>query len=663
MWLLGAWAPALAVSPPTYGDLSGLVGVLIGAAALAAALRWMVRRSWMSLALVAGALALGAALTVPRVGRAPIGIAWLLVALGHAALVAWRSPIGSPRRPTDQAWLGVPFVIAAAVVWQATTSLIATLALIMAGFGVVEWCSRAPAVAEAIDQRVNAVSAGMRRRLFGSMGVTSVVRYAGAQRRDLGRWIRTPKTSRDRWFVGALGTGFALRAVWVAAMSESHAEFYSEWNFMFARQFASGQMPSYGGIPTAYWPPGYGATIAPLQWLSNRWPWLEMHMAASGLNVIMGTVTIGLVGALAARWFGPTARNIAAWIMALAVGHIYATSAGVGETLATMVFVLVVLASTVIVDRAPASGAAPFVVVGLLIGYISLVKDFGPVLVLVPALVIRARRFSWKGALRPVVASVLGALVLLGPWTVRNGVQVGVWRPTSTVSSDTLCYARWKLDWTRFEAEGVDSVSREVIEDCNRNSPVDNPDVDDPYALTPDKFRYDHPDEPKWVSYQTREFLEFLADEPLYLFKVAPLRIYETVGNDANGGLSLANESGEVKIAGPLAMKVYGDAANAWYYAVLTLALVALARLRKVRAAIPLWAMTVFLALYTIPGPRALSRHFFIAYPFLTIMASAAIVVLGGGSIAVRGAGSVSSPANEDAQPADDRTSKHESGA
>ena len=91
----------------------------------------------------------------------------------------------------------------------------------------------------------------------------------------------------------------------------------------------------------------------------------------------------------------------------------------------------------------------------------------------------------------------------------------------------------------------------------------------------------------------------------------------------------LASQSGESSIAGPLAMEVLRDAANAWYFGVVGLVLVGLVRLRSVRRAIPLWAITVFLAVYTIPGPRALSRHYFIAYPFLAVMAAATIAAIG----------------------------------
>jgi hypothetical protein len=78
-------------------------------------------------------------------------------------------------------------------------------------------------------------------------------------------------------------------------------------------------------------------------------------------------------------------------------------------------------------------------------------------------------------------------------------------------------------------------------------------------------------------------------------------------------------------------MKVYLDAAYAWYYPALALFLLGLLRLRSVRRAIPFWFLAGVLAVYTIPGPRALSRHYLIAHAFIAAAAAASVAAMGSG--------------------------------
>lgn len=637
-WGLGTWPAASAVWPPVLApDHRSSLGLALGGALWAVALK--LRPLWGAtgaLTLIAAAV-VGAAATVPTVGRAPILVTWVLVTVAFAALVEWRPTPGWPQRSGAQAWFALPFVLAACITWRATSSLPPTLALAFVGLAVVEWTGRRSSRADALGDRCASAArlvvdrcSSSGRRAASATGVATVGRYLHGRWQWWRTWLATPVTRRDGWLLAAIVTGFLLRSVWALTMTTTTVEWYAQWNLRFAEQFAAFQTPSYYGVKTAYWPVGYGATLAPLQWLSDRTSWFGIHAAASMLNVVVATVTIGLVAALARTWFGARARNPAAWLMAIAPGHIYATSATVSETLATAVAVLVTLAISILVKHLGRRREfAPLFVVGLGIGYAALLKDFGIFLLLVPALALRATNRSWRGAARATGAAALGAAVLLVPWGIRNAVQVGVWTPLSTVTADSLCYTTYEVDWLQFiAAGGAESMSREMLEDCNRNSPLDNPAASDVAAAPVDRFRSEGPDEAKWYRSEVSEFLSWVVQNPTYLPTIAPLRLYTTVGNDAEGGLTLAAQSGEVELAGPLAMSVFRDAANGWYYVVAGLTLLALLRLPVVRAAIPLWAIPLFLALYPILGPRALSRHFFIAYPFLVVMAAAAVAAI-----------------------------------
>lgn len=637
-WALGTWPAASAVWPPVLApDPWPSLGLALGGALWALALR--MRPLWGApgaVALLAAAV-VGAAATVPMVGRAPILVTWVLVTVAFAALVEWRPTPGWPQRTMAQAWFALPFVLAACIAWRATLSAPPTLALAFLGFAVVEWTARRSSQADALGDRCasaarlvldRCTSAGQ--RAASATGFATVGRYLRRRWHGWRAWLVTDVTQRDVWLIAALVTGFVLRAAWALTMTTTTVEWYAHWNLRFAEQFAAFETPSYYGVKTAYWPVGYGATLAPFQWLADRTSWFGIHAAASILNVVVATITIGLVAALAATWFGARARNPAAWLMAIAPGHIYATSATVSETLATAVAVLVTLAISILVKHLGRRREfAPLFVVGLGIGYATLLKDFGIFLLLVPALALRATNKSWRGAVRATAAVAVGAAVLLVPWGIRNAVQVGVWTPLSTVTADSLCYTTYEVDWLQFiAAGGAESMSREMLEDCNRNSPLDNPAASDVAAAPRDRFRPEGPDEAKWYRREVSEFFSWVVQNPTYLPTIAPLRLYTTVGNDAEGGLTLAAQSGEVELAGPMAMSVFRDAANGWYYVVAGLTLLALLRLPVVRSAIPLWAIPLFLALYPILGPRALSRHFFMAYPFLVVMAAAAVAVI-----------------------------------
>lgn len=633
---LGAWGPVSAVWPATYRDHTGWLSLAL--TALAITVGWRIdpkRLGWVVVTVAAAAAATWWSL---RLGRGPAAAVWLLVAGANAAVVGW--PRWSRWRPApDPSWLAIAMVGLGGWRWATHQDAVA-VSMGMAALGLVVLGTVRPAGAERVDRSVRGGWRWVVATIGRPMGLVAAADFLRLERARLASWWRAPKDRRDRWFIGALGVGFAARTAWVVAMAQPHAEYYSWWNLILADQFAAGELPSYGGHATAYWPPAYPATLAPLAWAAQQWPWLPLHWTGAALNVLIGTATIALVASLAARWFGPSARNPAAWIMALAAGHVFASSALTGDLLATLLFVLAVLAATIVVDRGTGRPAAPFVVVGAIVGYATLIKDFGVLFAFIPALCIRARRGGWSGALRPTVATLLGALVLLGPWTVRNGVQVGVWRPFSTVNVENLCYAKWDIDWRTFLADGglesasiasggTEASSREILEDCNRNSPLDNPDLSYRYAVPRELFRYDRPDEATWVARESREVAEHFLGDPMQLLEVAPMRIYTTAGNDSIGGLALATQSGETTIAGPQAMEVFANLQTAWYYAVLVLVSIGLLRLGSVRAAIPLWAICVVLALYTIPGPRALSRHYYVAYPFLVAMAGATIAAIG----------------------------------
>lgn len=635
---LGCCGAVWAVWPPTSTYVRGPIPVIGGALLLALALR--ARPLWTPIGGAAAIVAavVGVVWSVPTIGRAPILVALAGVGVAHLALGERRWPSRATSAPDTPRWTALPVIVAAEIVWYRTLSLSAAAVLLGSAAAVALISLRHPGIDRRIDRAIEAVRP---RAVRPWVGVAEATGLAGARRYLLGRWAAfrawraVGLTGRDGSLLGAVVVGFALRTWWVAEKTTSNTEFYTHWNLEYAAQFARGETPSYLGIKTALWPIGYAATIAPLQWFSTATEWFGIHDAAAALNVVAGTSTILLAAALASMWFGPEARNPTAWLMAIATGHIYATSAAAPEVVVSAVFVLVALAATVIARRAaPRHRYAPYVTLGLLVAYGAFLKDFGNFLLIVPALTIRSVTGRWTGAFRATLATAAGALVLLMPWAIRNSVQVGLNSPFPTIAADSLCYTTYDIDWTRFIDDANQAgdfnavIPSEMLNDCYRYSPFDNPASEFSQSVPDGKFTYDHPDEARWYRNEVNEFLAWSIRHPDHYVRVAPIRLFTTAGNDDEGGLTLATQSGQAEIAGPLAMRVFQDGANAWYYAVAGLAVAALALLRSARRAIPLWAIPLVLATYPILGPRALSRHFFAAYPFLAVLAGATIAAV-----------------------------------
>jgi hypothetical protein len=108
--------------------------------------------------------------------------------------------------------------------------------------------------------------------------------------------------------------------------------------------------------------------------------------------------------------------------------------------------------------------------------------------------------------------------------------------------------------------------------------------------------------------------------------EVLPERVAQLASDDATGGFDIATQYQKVRLVGPLAEQVLVDAANAWYYLVLGLAVLALVRLPDVRRrSAPLLVVPIAIALYVLLAPYAFSRHLYPAHPALVVLASAAL--------------------------------------
>jgi hypothetical protein len=429
------------------------------------------------------------------------------------------------------------------------------------------------------------------------------------------QWCRS---RHNRWLLGAVIVAFVLRLAWALWATRTPTSRYSDpaQYLQLAVGFADRRMPTIGSHATSFWPPGWPLALAPFAWLSAKSGWFSLELAASLLNVVAGTATVVGVAALASRWIGPTARNPVAWLMALAAGPIYYTSSALSETWFTFVWVLVLVAVTeaVRLDRSTRS----FAVVGAVIGYAVLIRTPGAVLFAAPALAIRATRGSWRGALRPTLAAVVGACVLLVPWTVRSGLQVGVWTPTSTNNAAFLCIGN------RPGASGVQETDVAESTRCYRGSPFDDPSLYQPGEF-PAGVTFTHPDEAEWYPRTLRQAIGWAATHPLEQPRLLLRKAFESFGSDADA-VSIAEDFGRQPLVGTRTRTLLRRVADIWYWGAIALAGLGLATLRRCRQALPLWVLPAVSALFV--GGIGLPRYHEPMMPHLALLAGATIAAL-----------------------------------
>jgi 4-amino-4-deoxy-L-arabinose transferase-like glycosyltransferase len=413
-----------------------------------------------------------------------------------------------------------------------------------------------------------------------------------------------------------VAVGFVLRLTWVLFATAEPIRLSDPWHYQnFADAFASHSTMAIADRATAFYAPGYPMALAPLAWLTRVTGVVDLSMAASLLNVVAGTVTIVLVGELARRWVGERARPIAAGLMAVAPAPIFLTSVALSETLSTAVVTAAVLLVTLAVDR---RWSTPwFALIGLVIGYATLVRTPGIVLVLVVPLGFRARQGRWHPALVPFAVVVLGTVVALVPWTVRNAVQVGIASPTSTNNVAFLC-----ID-NRPGADGTAQVDEAESDRCFRGSPMDDPALYRPDDV-PQGWRFGVVDEPVWYQTTLRSTLGWIRQHPAEQPGLMARRVFYSFNAD-DVALGDAEGFGTRPLVDPATRALLGVLATGWWRIVLVLAVAGVVLVRRCRAAIPIWSMVGFQVLVAFTGP-GLQRFHHTAVPFLVVLAAGALV-------------------------------------
>jgi 4-amino-4-deoxy-L-arabinose transferase-like glycosyltransferase len=241
----------------------------------------------------------------------------------------------------------------------------------------------------------------------------------------------------DLWLFGIIAVAFVLRLLW-ALHVEVDPRTYWRWDMTIydyqAYALAKGQgFVDFAGLPTAHWPPGYPALLAPLYRLTDN-----SLLSARLLNVVAGTATVFLAYLLGAKAFNRRAGLLGAALLAFFPGQIFATSLVMTEVVFTFLFVL---ALTVAVHTLFGDGGGRLwqaFLVGVLVGAATLVRGEGLLLVaIVPALLLFRQR-SRRVALARSSLLVVGAAAVVLPWTARNVVEMHAPIIISTSATEAL---------------------------------------------------------------------------------------------------------------------------------------------------------------------------------------------------------------------------------
>jgi len=169
------------------------------------------------------------------------------------------------------------------------------------------------------------------------------------------------------------------------------------------------------GELTSLFPPGYPFALTPLFVVFGT------HLlVAKLLNVTVSALTAVLVYALAARVADRRAGLLAGGLMAVWPSQVLFSALVMTEPLFVALSVVLVLALTAwLRDRAGVS-AWQAVALGLLLGYMGLVRAEALLLLgAVPALWLLSG-VSWRNAVGAAPLLLLGAALVIAPWTARN---------------------------------------------------------------------------------------------------------------------------------------------------------------------------------------------------------------------------------------------------
>ncbi|MCH8025169.1 MAG: glycosyltransferase family 39 protein [Chloroflexi bacterium] len=233
--------------------------------------------------------------------------------------------------------------------------------------------------------------------------------------------MRLPLARTDVWWLAAaVALALLLRIVWVLYATADPLD--GRFNDSVFYHLVAAHLAEGGGytnpftfLPTAQFAPGYPFFLTGLYWLFG--PHLTVAEVA---NAALGAATVGVVYLLALRLFDSISARIAAVLLAVFPGQILFASVVYSEILFTFLFVLGLLLALLAREQSPDGRWRWLIAFGLIVGAASLVRGAGLALLIIGPAYWALTRLDWRGTVQWSALAIVGAGLLIAPWTVRN---------------------------------------------------------------------------------------------------------------------------------------------------------------------------------------------------------------------------------------------------
>lgn len=353
----------------------------------------------------------------------------------------------------------------------------------------------------------------------------------------------------SRWLLFIFLLAFALRLVWIAFVNPDPGDGRLDDSLFY--DFAGSTLAAgkgyihFYGYPTAQWPPGYPLVLAAIYKVFGH-----SIILAKLLNAFAGAAACLLIYAIGAKVFSRKVGFLAAAILALFPSQIYYSTLILTEALSPALFaVLLLLVLAWTVERENPTPVR-LLLLGVLLGAAALMRSEIAVLLLAVLLVWKLMIPSWREFARRAALLVVGMVLVIMPWTVRNAVSMHAFIPISSGFGHTFLAGHQKDPYNPHNFFPEVKYQREY--------------VDIPF---PEQ-------EIKVERASMQAGLEFMVSNPQYEFLLLFEKLYHLYMSDSDAlrwiNVGPVMPSGERRVTIPhSATEKWTLLANVYYYAVM----------------------------------------------------------------------------------------------
>lgn len=268
-----------------------------------------------------------------------------------------------------------------------------------------------------------------------------------------------PPRDRDRLVVAGVAVG--LRVIATLTLSRTPVGLHDPLLYQrFAQGIAKGDgYVSFYGEPTSYYPPGYPFFVGALQWVCDR---LSIHdrlpLVAGLAQAVLGGVAVwavvGVGDRLARRLTGreghgrdarPLLRYglVAGAVLAVWPNLVLHSTVLLSETLFVALLACFLLAIVTALDIEPGAPTRTTLLLplgaGAVLGMAVLVRPQVALVLAALVIAVLLSRRTWRERTLAVALPVVGMILVVTPWTIRNSTVFDRIVPVSTNGGDNLC--------------------------------------------------------------------------------------------------------------------------------------------------------------------------------------------------------------------------------